>query len=274
VHHPDAQRAPHLVPALAVVTVGCSAVQNVGHDHDPEPLRLNARTPHTMTQTNRERLIVLFHGIGDPWPGVPEPEKPYWCPSALWPTMADAVSGLAEHTDLPVEICFDDGNLSDYEQALPVLRDRGLTATFFVLAGRIEQPKYLSSDQIQALREAGMGIGSHGWAHADLRRTTDSELAHEVDDSRRLLGEVTGEAIDSFAIPFGSYDRRVLRKLRSYRTVYTSDARRAKLSGWLLPRHTFTQDWTPDTVRRLATERYGVAQLGRQRLVGAVKRLR
>jgi peptidoglycan/xylan/chitin deacetylase (PgdA/CDA1 family) len=188
--------------------------------------------------------------------------------------MADAVAGLAAHGDLPVHISFDDGNLSDYEHALPVLHDRRLTATFFVLAGRLGHPKYLSADHVRALREAGMGIGNHGWAHADLRRTTDSELAHEVDDSRRLLREVTGETIDSFAIPFGSYDRRVLRSLRSYRTVYTSDERRAQRSGWLVPRHTFTQGWTPDTVRRLATERYGVAQLARQRLVGAIKRLR
>jgi peptidoglycan/xylan/chitin deacetylase (PgdA/CDA1 family) len=240
-------------------------------DHGPS---FSIEGEHTMIEAHQERLIVLFHGIGDPWPGVPEPEKPYWCPSALWPAMADAVAGLAAHADLPVHISFDDGNLSDYDQALPVLRDRGLTATFFVLAGRLSHPKYLSADHVRALREAGMGIGNHGWAHADLRRTTDSELAHEVDDSRRLLREVTGETIDSFAIPFGSYDRRVLRKLRSYRTVYTSDARRAQSSGWLVPRHTFTQGWTPDTVRHLATERYGVAQLARQRLVGAVKRLR
>jgi len=227
-----------------------------------------------MTQPDQERLLVLFHGIGDPWPVVPEHEKPYWCPSALWPSMVDAIARLAEHTELPIEISFDDGNLSDYEQALPALLQRGLRATFFVLAGRIGQREYLSPDHILALREAGMGIGSHGWGHVDLRRTTDAQLAQEADASRERLSEVTGEPIDCFAIPFGSYDRRVLRNLRSYRTVYTSDARRAPRSGWLLPRHTYTQGWTPDTVRRLACERYGVRQQARQRLVGAVKRLR
>ena len=80
---------------------------------------------------------------------------------------------LTQSTDLRIEITFDDGNASDTEVALPLLRDRDLTASFFVCAGRIGEDGYLDAAAIRELAAAGMGIGSHGWSHVDWRATDD-----------------------------------------------------------------------------------------------------
>ena len=118
-----------------------------------------------------------------------------------------------------VAITFDDGNCSDVERALPALAERDLTATFHVCAGRLDLPGYLDGSAVQHLRSSGMSIGSHGWDHVDLRALSDPDLVRAAQDSRQRLGEVCGEAVTSFAVPLGSYDRRVLRHLRHYRAV-------------------------------------------------------
>ena len=55
-----------------------------------------------------------------------------------------------------MRISFDDGNASDLEIGLPALLERGLTATFFVLAGRLGRPGSLDADEVaRCSRTAG-----------------------------------------------------------------------------------------------------------------------
>jgi hypothetical protein len=51
-----------------------------------------------------------------------------------------------------------------------------------------------------------------------------------LDDAHRVLGELTGHPVSHVAIPFGSYDRHVLRRLRAagVTRAYTSDGGRAR----------------------------------------------
>ncbi len=217
--------------------------------------------------------IFNFHGIGEPVVDVPDAELPYWCPATTWPLLAHQIAGLRDR-GIPVAITFDDGNTSDVEHALPVLVQLGLTATFHPCAGRIGRRGYLAADQLRALRAAGMAIGSHGWSHVDLRRLAAGELAREADASRDALAQASDGPVDQFAIPFGSYDRRVLRALRSYRRVYTSDGEPARADSWLQPRYSYSDGWTPATITRLATEQSPAwCRLGRT-VIGAVKRNR
>lgn len=221
-----------------------------------------------------ERLVINFHGIGEPWDGVPDDERPYWCPRGAWPAFADALAEVAGRGGVQLEITFDDGNLSDLEDGLPVLAERGLRATFHICAGRLGLPRYLSEDQLRELRGAGMGIGSHGWDHVDLRRLDDAALQREAAESRARIAAAAGAPVTRFAIPFGSYDRRVLASLKDYRTVYTSDRRRASGAGRLVPRMSYITGWQPSDLLRFATERYSAADRLRHRAADLVKRLR
>jgi peptidoglycan/xylan/chitin deacetylase (PgdA/CDA1 family) len=139
-----------------------------------------------------------------------------------------------------LRITFDDGNASDVEHALPALRERGLRATFFVVAGRLGKPGYLAASDVRALADAGMGIGSHGMRHVPWRGLDDAALRDELVDAKLLLEEVVERPVAEAACPFGSYDRRVLGMLRrsGYVAVYTSDRGASHPGDWIQPRNT------------------------------------
>lgn len=133
---------------------------------------------------------------------------------------------------------FDDGNASDVEQALPILERHGLTARFFVLAARLGTPGYLSAEDLIHMRAAGMEIGSHGLNHRDWRKIDAEELRAETVDSRAILSEAIGAPVSEAACPFGSYDGRVLRALRSagYERVFTTEGGPARTGSFVMPR--------------------------------------
>lgn len=196
-------------------------------------------------------LILAFHGLGEPPWHIVEDEREYWIPLAWFETLLDHARGRN------VGIAFDDGNVSDLEQALPALLERSMNARFFPLSGRIGKEDYLTAEQIVQLRRAGMGIGSQGVDHRDWRTLDDAHLRDELVLSRSRLSEILGEEISEAACPFGSYDRRVLRALRAagYRRVFNSDGSTGASGAWISPRETVAQNQPLEYwVQRLQSE--------------------
>lgn len=221
-----------------------------------------------------ERLVVNFHGIGEPLEGVPDDELDYWCPRDEFGPLLDDLVEVRDRGAVQLQVTFDDGNLSDVEDALPALLERGLTATFFVCAGRIGERNYLDEPQLLQLRDAGMAVGSHGWSHVDLRRTDDATLARESQESRERIAAAVGAPVTRFALPFGSYDRRVLRALRGYEEVLTSDRGRASGKSWLTPRESYVRGWQPGDIARMAGARASLAQRVKRRAKRLMKSVR
>ena len=224
----------------------------------------------------RDRLVLNFHGLGSVPNTVGAAERPFWCETDHFVSALDSIHALMQSTDLRIEITFDDGNASDTEVALPLLRNRDLTASFFVCAGRIGEDGYVDAAAIRELAAAGMGIGSHGWSHVDWRATDDETLAREIDGAREVLAETLAAPVDEVAIPFGSYDRRVLNHLKrsGVGNAFTSDGGRAPRSGWMIPREIYTTAWTADTIPDLVHREPPLTARLRRTLVDTVKRLR
>jgi peptidoglycan/xylan/chitin deacetylase (PgdA/CDA1 family) len=222
-----------------------------------------------------ERIVFNFHGVGTPHAGLPADELPYWCARDLFLKLLDAIAKLPAETGAPVEITFDDGNRSDLDIAAPALAERDLSATFFACAGRLDDPRYLDRAALRTLEDRGMMVGSHGHSHVDLRKSDQATLQQETSGSRLALAEALRGGVDSFAIPFGSYDRRVLGALRSYRRIYTSDQVRAGKTGLrIVPRISYVAGWGPETVRERALERYSFLRRQKNSLKFLYKRLR
>lgn len=181
------------------------------------------------------RINLTFHGIGGIGRRLEPGEELFWLDQDQFESALDSVVGRSD-----VQITFDDGNASDIEHALPQLRRQGLTATFFVVAGRLGAPGFLDEDGVRALAAAGMAIGCHGMRHRPWRRLDERALWEELVDARRLLEQVVDRPVTEAACPFGSYDRRVLRFLRrhGYRRAYTSDRGTARPDDWIQARNT------------------------------------
>lgn len=188
---------------------------------------------------NHYVVTLNVHGIGARTRSLEPGEGDVWISLRQFEEVLDRVSGRDD-----VRLTFDDGNVSDVEIALPLLLERGLEAEFFVCPGLFGQPGRLAEDGVRELLKSGMSIGSHGWEHTDWRRVTPAQVLREIQDSRDVLRELSGGDIPHVSVPFGSYDRHVLRELRHFGVsrVYTSDGGRARRDSWLQARTSLRSD--------------------------------
>lgn len=217
------------------------------------------------------RVNICFHGIGTPRRELEPGEEPYWIDVDCYHAVLDVV---ADRPD--VRLSFDDSNSSDLEIGLPGLVERGLRATFFVLAGRMGRPGSLGAGEVRELMSQGMRIGSHGMDHVPWRGLDDTARRRELVDARVRLEDELGRPVDEAALPLGRYDRTLLRHLRGlgYRTVYTSDRRPARDGSWLQPRFSVRAGDTAESVRETMLTPPPLAERARLAAVGQVKRLR
>lgn len=136
----------------------------------------------------------------------------------------------------PVRVSFDDGHISHYRHAVPLLEAARLRAVFFVTAGWTgEQPEYMNVAQLRELVALGHQVQAHGWSHKMLTLCTPSELYRELRQAREVLEDCLGVAVDSLSAPHGRWNRRVLDACAAagYKNLYISEppAAPADLSG-------------------------------------------
>lgn len=234
--------------------------------------RRKSRAEVPVDQTMQKRSINLaFHGVGKPARRLDPGEGDVWVSRDQFLALLDRVAGRPD-----VAISFDDGNASDLEQALPALLERGLTATFFVVAGRLGTPSFLDDDEVRTLATAGMEIGCHGMRHRAWRGLDHRALHEELIEAKGILARAVGRPITRAACPFGSYDRRVLRTLRSsgYEHVYTSDRGTARPDAFLQARNSVGALDDADLLERIAALESSAHKTLRRRTKLALKQWR
>ncbi|MFP4163050.1 MAG: polysaccharide deacetylase family protein [Chitinispirillaceae bacterium] len=115
-------------------------------------------------------------------------------------------------------ITFDDGFLDFYTHALPLLEKRSMKSTVFPVAGHIGSTstwdvmgrlQHLSAEMIREIAHLGHEIGSHTLSHANLPWLSDKLLKKELQDSKKILEDITGSAVKSISFPFGGWNTRV-----------------------------------------------------------------
>lgn len=222
-------------------------------------------------------LNVLFHGIGTPARELEPGEDSYWIDvDTFHRILDDLVSGTDTGALPTLRLSFDDSNTSDLTIGLPALTQRGLTADFFVLAGRLDSAGSLGPDDVRELRHHGMTIGTHGMHHRPWRGLDADTRRDEFVTARERLAEVAGAPIDQAACPLGRYDRQALGELRAlgYTEVFTSDRRYARTGRWLQPRYSVRDGDTVESFRAQIAASRAVAQRTRNALATTAKRLR
>lgn len=208
---------------------------------------------------NSRLIILTFHGIGQPcrpfWPQ----EEFYWVQQPFFEDVLDDIRGRTDTL-----LTFDDCNASDFETVLPALQARGLKAHFYVVSDFIGTPGFLSASQVRELHAAGMIIGNHGKRHRSWRGLTERELAQELVEARDCLENLIADKVRFAACPNGSYDRRVLRRLRAcgYEHVCTSDRGWTHSNSWLQARNSLlASDGLPELQRVLGSRLFSAQGL-------------
>ena len=220
-------------------------------------------------------IVLNIHGIGDPdrAPRSLEPgEATYWISASLWREAVDRAAAALAAGRAQVRFTFDDGNISDIEIGAPALEAAGLSGLFFPLAGRIGEPGSLSAADLADLVRRGHGVGNHGHGHVDWRH---ANLELELKEAREIIATVSGAPVVEAAIPFGLYNRVVLKALRAagYAACYSSDGGPVRPGDWPLPRVSLTGGMTPTVIDDLIIGRESLPRRLRRPLARLRKRL-
>lgn len=213
--------------------------------------------------------IFNYHGLADSLPAdMPQPAQRFWLSSHQFQSHLECIRDerfhvalLAELTNEPngatrkspaVVLTFDDGLVSDYEIAFPLLSGFGMRAVFFVNGSTAGQSGYLSWRQIAEMHQAGMSIGSHSHRHVDLTVLPTADLDAELTASKNCLEDRLGARVEFLAAPHGLLDRRVVRRalLAGYRAVCSTRCLPALPGSKVLTRITLHRDIPVDEFRR------------------------
>lgn len=156
-----------------------------------------------------------------------------WLRHDGWSGLSVSDALRVAETGKSVAITFDDGCETDLLCAAPVLRAAGLNATFYVTAGFLNQPGYMSTAQLRELHSLGFEVGCHSMTHAYLNDLSPQELQVEICDARAKLEDVIGGPVAHFSCPGGRYNSRVIATVRQagYRSLATSRAHANLASG-------------------------------------------
>jgi peptidoglycan/xylan/chitin deacetylase (PgdA/CDA1 family) len=124
-------------------------------------------------------------------------------------TMAQAQQWLARG-QVPaktVVLTFDDGYVSVYNNAWPILQECGFPATVYVCSSFSGLYNYLTWDQIQILHAGGVEIGSHTQTHPALTSVSSAQLSQEIVGSKQMLEQHLGAPVYSFCYPCGAFNQ-------------------------------------------------------------------
>ena len=163
---------------------------------------------------------------------------------------------LPKNVGIPA-VTFDDGHISQYRYAGPVLDRLNVRATFFATAGWTGRSDYMSASQLRELLALGHRIEAHGWAHKMLTLCSPSELYTELHYAKCALEDHLGTPVEAISIPHGRWNRTVLRMCAhlGYREIYISEPRLRHVDGLnarVIGRVMVTRDMSAAQVERLA----------------------
>ncbi|MCB2194096.1 MAG: polysaccharide deacetylase family protein [Deltaproteobacteria bacterium] len=112
-------------------------------------------------------------------------------------------------------LTFDDAFLDFFTHAWPIIKQRGMGATVFLVTSQIggtnawDQGKdipevpLMDAQQIKDLAAQGVEFGGHGHAHRDLTALSPEELAQDLKACQDTLSELLGKPARTFAYPYG-----------------------------------------------------------------------
>jgi peptidoglycan/xylan/chitin deacetylase (PgdA/CDA1 family) len=104
-----------------------------------------------------------------------------------------------------VSLNFDDGPITVYNNAIPILFFAGIRSNQYIVTRYFGDPSYVSQAEVLLMSLGGHEIGSHSQNHPHLLSLTSAEARAEIAGSRTDL-QVMGITPQTFVYPFGEYD--------------------------------------------------------------------
>ncbi len=169
--------------------------------------------------------------------------------------MADFIAWKEGTKEIPakaVVITIDDGWISTYTQAYPILKEFGYPFTLYLYKDYVDGGgKALTTAMIKEMKKHGATIGSHSVTHpfpqavkASRKRgpqTYDKFLNTEMGESKRFLEGKFGGSVTTYAYPGGFFTEEMLTKAKQlgYTHLFTVQPGKVKraIPNEVLPRY-------------------------------------
>lgn len=229
-------RSPVVTLIMAALVVGCGSgdanrttTDKVERRSTPAPIDLRADTADVAARLGIP--ILCYHQLRPRTGADSAADRPYIVPPAQFRSQLDTLVRRGYHTispdqllahlttgarlpSRPVMLTFDDAVDDHYRVALPELRRRNMTGTFFVMTVVLGGDGYLTRGQVRRLDRAGMSIGAHTWDHHRVDEYSGDDWRIQVDESVGELERIVGHPVRVFAYPFGVWSRAAFPHLR------------------------------------------------------------
>lgn len=140
-------------------------------------------------------------------------------------TSHDLVAFRSGQTKIPsklVILTFDDGHISNYTKAVPLLERYGFRAIFFITTDLIGRPNMVSREHLLEMSQRGMEIGSHTVTHAIPVLLSEMQLKRELVESKWVLEDLLGQPVQTISSPTGFHDERMkpMARKAGYETLF------------------------------------------------------
>lgn len=121
--------------------------------------------------------------------------------------LVDAVRG---HTGVPpksIVVTIDDGYIDQYNYLFPVIKKYGVKVSLMIPSGLIGNPGFMTWDQVREMVGSGLvSLVDHTWSHYSVQNGSYDKIKYEIETGKSVLEQNTGQKIDLFAYPYGSFN--------------------------------------------------------------------
>ncbi|WP_253200460.1 polysaccharide deacetylase family protein [Clostridium sp. CF012] len=127
-----------------------------------------------------------------------------------------------------VVLTFDDGYVDNFLEALPILKEFGFKATYFIITNVVDKsPGYMSLEQLKAMQANKMDIQSHTAKHEHLAKLSYEEQVKTLKESKAFLEKSLGKKVQYIAYPYGEYSKETLTAVKKagYTMAFTTGGR-------------------------------------------------
>lgn len=129
-----------------------------------------------------------------------------------------------------VALTFDDGPTPKTPQLAKLLRESGVSATFFVLGSKLNDDR----SSVDEMKSAGE-IANHSWTHSNYTTLGNKELKKELRDTEAVIKSTQGSTPLLARPPYGARDERVnkiLAKQKLAEILWSADTQDALNASW------------------------------------------
>ncbi len=118
-------------------------------------------------------------------------------------------------------LTIDDGFLSFYEKAWPILKEKKIPFILFVSTREVGAFNYMSWDQIREIsKENFVEIGNHSHTHEYLADEKNEIIKKDIEKSIAIFKKELGKNSDFFSYPFGEYSNDFKKIIKNFGFKY------------------------------------------------------